>query len=475
MTKTPTTWERTRKFFNDVHLWLGLASGIIVFLVCLSGTIYTFNTEIREAATPALFKVQAAAGQRVLPAETMIANLEATTGGKVVNVKVPAEATRSWQFGVKKESKEGKGEGKAKVEGRSERAGKPADAKAAEAKGGAAKGGPKGGGRPTTYYVNPYTGEILGNTGEIKNGTVTFMTYMFSLHRWLLLDKVEEPIFEGLENRELGSYISGTATILFTLGVITGMVIWFPRKMRAWKQGLKIKTNGSWKRTNHDLHNTLGFYSCIFLFLMGVTGPFFSFDWYRNGLRKSLGTYEAPAMTGESKGAGDGKGKGEGRGERGERGERGTRGMADAAAEAPKTVSFAALQATTNQVFNFKGDYMIALGGGEGPIAVSKFKTGFFAPAAADKVIIDPVTAQPVEVVYFAKLPFNERVSASIKSLHLGDVYGMFTKIIYFFACLIATSLPVTGTMIWLNKMKKKPARRNQPKEQDAMPVTTSL
>ncbi|MGY0037795.1 PepSY domain-containing protein [Pedobacter sp. NJ-S-72] len=56
----------------------------------------------------------------------------------------------------------------------------------------------------------------------------------------------------------------------------------------------------------------------------------------------------------------------------------------------------------------------------------------------------------------FSDLPFNERISGSLKSLHLGDVYGMFTKLIYFLACLIATSLPVTGTLIWLNKMKKK-------------------
>ncbi|WP_234364399.1 PepSY domain-containing protein [Lunatibacter salilacus] len=45
----------------------------------------------------------------------------------------------------------------------------------------------------------------------------------------------------------------------------------------------------------------------------------------------------------------------------------------------------------------------------------------------------------------------------------MGDVYGTFTKILYFIACLIATTLPVTGTLIWINKMqnkkKKKPSK----------------
>jgi hypothetical protein len=36
-----------------------------------------------------------------------------------------------------------------------------------------------------------------------------------------------------------------------------------------------------------------------------------------------------------------------------------------------------------------------------------------------------------------------------------------FAKIFYFLACLIATSLPVTVTMIWINKLKKNGKRKN--------------
>src|SRR5690606_5860804 len=126
---------------------------------------------------------------------------------------------------------------------------------------------------------------------------------MFSLHRWLLLDRIEEPLIGELPNRTLGSYITGAATIMFTLGVITGMVIWVPQKVKNWKQGLKIKWNANWKRGNHDLHNTLSLCALIFLFLMGITGPQSSFPWYRTGLQKTLGTYkEAPARTQQAQG-----------------------------------------------------------------------------------------------------------------------------------------------------------------------------
>ena len=143
----------------------------------------------------------------------------------------------------------------------------------------------------TTYFVNPYSGEITGTSKE-KNGTKEFMSTMFSLHRWLLLDRIKKPIFKRVTNRELGSIITGTATIIFTLGCITGLIIWFPQKVRNWRQGLKVKWNAGWKRINHDLHNSLAFYALIFLLLMGLTGPQWSFEWYRNGLQKTLGTYK---------------------------------------------------------------------------------------------------------------------------------------------------------------------------------------
>ena len=77
------------------------------------------------------------------------------------------------------------------------------------------------------------------------------MSDMFSLHRWLLLDKVEKPIISGIENKKLGSMITGWATIIFTLGCISGLIIWFPQKLKSWKQGLKIKWRAGWKRLNH--------------------------------------------------------------------------------------------------------------------------------------------------------------------------------------------------------------------------------
>lgn len=474
-------WQKTRKLFNDIHLWIGLASGIIVILVCLSGTLYVFNTELKEMANPKLYKVTAPAGANPMPIESLIKQVKESTGGKVVSVKIPADPNRTYQFMVRmkegdKEGKGERGEGKAKGEkhgtkdqamtmaaastapaiaaagdeqsgkdkgtadkgreGHKDGAGKEGkEGRAGKEKGGAVKekgGKPEQGKRPSAFAVNQYTGEVIGNISEVKGATASLMKTMFSLHRWLLLDKVEKPIFGELENRKLGSYITGAATILFTLGVITGMVIWFPQRVKSWRQGLKVKWSGSWKRTNHDLHNSLGFYACIFLFLMGITGPQWSFPWYREALRKSLGTYQPEGFEPPKDPV-----------------------STIVAGAAPLNLGDYLKKA--DAALPYTGDYSISLPkDSASAITVMKNKTGFFAPAAGDKVLLDQYTGNVLQKEVFSDKPFNERVSGSIKALHLGDVYGMFTKIIYFLACLIATSLPVTGTLIWLNKLKKK-------------------
>lgn len=407
-------WPRIRKLINDVHLWMGLSSGLILIVVCFTGTVYVFSTELTERAAPHLYKVEAAPGAQPLPVDSLLAKVAAETGGKVSSVTIPEASNRTYRFAVKT----------------------------------TADTTPRSG---TTYMVNPYTGVIVGNSKE-KNGTKAFMSTMFSLHRWLLLDKVKRPIISGVENRKLGSWITGWATILFTLGCITGLVIWFPQKVKYWRQGLKIKWNAGWKRINHDLHNTLAFYALFFLLLMGLTGPQWSFDWYRTGLQKTMGTYKPNDKA------------------KGTKQKDGSKGGPKAKQENKDTVAIAAelsigeLIKKADAELSYAGDYTVNLPAkGETSMGISKNKTGFFAPAAGDKITLNSISGKVEKKEIFSAKPFNERIAGSIKALHLGNVYGTFTKILYFIACLIATTLPITGTLIWINKMKKKPAKRMKP------------
>jgi len=377
-----------RKFSNDIHLWLGIASGLVLFVVCLTGTILTFEKEIVEWADSERYHVEASAGAKVIPIDALVAKTEAGLKAKVTGIEIPANPNAVYRFTVQEKGPKG--------------GGKPG----------------KGGGGGKTYLVNPYNGDITGTT---KSATAEFFSTMMGLHRWLLLQ-------DGG-----GKIIVGAATIIFVFLVLSGLVLWWPIKLRNWKQGFQIKFSGNWKRINHDLHNTLGFYSFIVLLIMALTGLCWSFEWYKTGVSDVLGDEvfkqrkEKP-MPSDPLNAGN--------------------------AEKPMLAS---LISSADQNFPYQGNYRLRFpADSAGSYVINKSRSGFFVLTAADKIQFEQYTGAVLKTEKFSDKPFNEQVASSVRSLHLGDIYGTFSKIIYFLACLFATSLPVTGTIIWINKLRKK-------------------
>ena len=401
-------WKAFREVFHTVHLWLGVGSGLILFVVCLSGTIYTFSPEIQKITDSKLYTVSPEAGAKHLPVEALISHLlDSLKGGVVQSVTIPNATDASFQISVaKQEAKENaeKKDGPKKDD-------REVKESAKEKPPGAQAAAPAQRARGTTYFINPYTAEILG-TGETSSSA--FFMWMFRLHRWLLLDT------------QVGRPIVGVATIIFVVIIISGMVIWFPKKVKNWRQGLKIKTSANWKRVNHDLHNALGLYAAPFLLVMALTGLTWSFEWYKTGFNNALGAQ--PRKTNFSSSFLPGQ----------------------------KPVIEHYLN-TADQVLPYEGESRIMLpSDSAGVVTVMKTKDSFFSTSVADRVIIDQYSGKILHTELFAEKPFNEQVASSIKALHIGSFYGTFSKILYFITCLIGTSLPVTGVMIWINKLRKK-------------------
>ena len=373
-----------RSAFRTLHLWMGLGSGIVIFIVCLSGTIYTFRAEIERWVEPEKYYASGIDGKSIMTADSLIAKMERNINGKLTSVMVPGDKSMNWQIGIKKNSND------------------PAAEDAPKSK---------------TYFVNPYTAEIVGEPGGSAS---EFFGTVMKLHRWLLLGD------------STGRIIVGIATLIMFFMVLTGLILWFPAKIRNIKQGLKIKTSANWKRLNHDLHNTLGFYSFILLLIMTLTGLCWSFEWYRNGLSSVLGSKvfkgrtEKPMLSNEKMSANG-------------------------------QISAAILLSEANRHFSYEGNSRLSIPeDGKGVITVTKSATGFFSVAGTDRIQFDRFTGEVVNLESFKDKPMNARIADSIKVIHTGEIFGTASKIIYFLACLIATSLPVTGTMIWLNKWKKK-------------------
>ena len=367
-----------RKFINDVHLWLGVGSALILFLVCLSGTVYTFRHEIETLAEPQKFRIESP-GITKHSIPELIAATKATSGGKVTRVSYYDDAQKPFELQVSKSKEDKRGE---------------------------------------TYYVDPYKNEVLGTS---KGKTTEFFMFFFKMHRWLLLpDSVGRPIV-------------GIATLIFVLLTISGLFLWFPKKyksLKSLKPGLKIKFSAKWKRINHDLHNVLGFYTFLIVLVMALTGLCWSFEWYKDGLSGVLG---AKVFGG-----------------------RGEKKISSVIIPNSKPLPLDAIIAIGNKTFPYTGKTIIGLPKGpDGSIDFSKKNEANFNKDASDKIIIDQYSGEILKKDIFANKSFGQKLAAQIRPIHTGEIFGSFSKIIYFITCLIATSLPVTGIFIWLNKMKK--------------------
>lgn len=102
MSKTDHKKFTIRKLFGILHLWLGVASAVVLFVVCLTGSIFVFHTEIEKLLNPKKFSVKIT-GQP-MGADLLIQRVENETNGKVVSFQIPAQANQAWLFNVKGKS-----------------------------------------------------------------------------------------------------------------------------------------------------------------------------------------------------------------------------------------------------------------------------------------------------------------------------------------------------------------------------------
>ena len=220
---------------------------------------------------------------------------------------------------------------------------------------------------------------------------------------------------------------------------LSGLILWLPKKLKkfkiwnAWKQGFTLKTKANWKRINYDVHNTFGFYALFPLLLMGLTGLLWSFTWYYEGLEVVLG---------------DKLGK--------SRFEK-TIPLPDNQNSSVAAIDYTTLIKKTDSILPYSnfGTRIMLPSDPTQSVMIRKISSDFLAYNASDKLQFNPYTNELITKTLFKDYNFGAKIAGLIRGIHVGNFAGMLTKIIYFLCCLIATTLPITGTLIWINKMKK--------------------
>lgn len=421
-----------RRLAYETHLWLGIVSGLILFVVCLSGTLLTFKTETIQFLEQNRYFVKVPTGTKAKTLEELIPMIEQAEDGKVVRVTIPDAPDRSWVFNIRKN--EAKRSERISVKDKADTAGRPSERPSGPPSSVSSPSGRRSG-MPamhamlgTAYLINPYSGESLGP--QRSKAYMFFMMLQF-LHRFLLL-----PI-------RIGQIVVGTATLIFIVLIIGGLFLWLPAKLKSlnsWLPGLKVRTGKGWNRFLYDTHNTLGFFALIPLMIMALTGPIISFSWYRDAVGKVLGekpfakAFEKPVFS-------------------------------DWTGSQQRTLAWDDFLGKADEISSRKGITQIYIPQSpKAGVQVRKTGSGFCTIAATDKIQFDAYSGNVLKSDLFDDFTFGEQISTLIFPLHNGEIFGTVSKIVYFIACLIATTLPLTGVILWINKLRSRRKSRKQKK-----------
>ncbi len=227
-----------KKRMLTIHGWLGLSTGLVVFIVSITGCCWVFKEEI-EGLIDEPYAIEAS-DKPIIP---------------------PSQAEKIAQEIFPKRAIHG-----ALYQGATD----PIEVIFYEAD-------------PEFYqmvYLHPYTGEVLG----VKNGLAGFFAFVLKGHLRLWL-----PAY-------IGSHIVTISVLLFLFILFTGIILWAPKKVKTLKQRLRFlwKTQTGWRRKNFDLHAITGFYIYLLAFTLAFTGCVMGFNWFYYIVYKSVGGDNAP-------------------------------------------------------------------------------------------------------------------------------------------------------------------------------------
>jgi uncharacterized iron-regulated membrane protein len=218
-----------------VHLSAGLAAGIVILIMSVTGVALTYQRQMQWWADTRHYEFAPPSGTDRLPASALV------------------EAVRTW-----------------------DPSGTPTAVTlraSPEAPAAVAHGN-------RTIYVNPYTAQVYGEgTG---GGLRAFFTQMVVWHRYLAMSG---------ESRPTGRAMTGAANLLFLFLVLSGVYLWWPkvlsraqlRNILWFRGGLRPKAR------DFNWHNVLGFWSALPLALVVYSGVVISYPWAGNMVYQAFG------------------------------------------------------------------------------------------------------------------------------------------------------------------------------------------
>lgn len=372
-----------KKILFQLHWLLGISAGLVLALMGVTGATLSYQEELLQLFNPDVMSVAPDAGARPLSPDALVARVgEQLPERQVLGLTFSADALDAAKVNV-------------------------------------SGGGPRG----ETLYADPYSGELLGAARGVG-----FFQFTMQLHRWLAIGDAGKPI-------------TGAATLGLLFLCLSGLYLRWPRRAGDWRAWLIL----DWRRTGRsfrwDLHAVAGTWCLLFYLLAGLTGLYWSYDWYRNGLHALAGE-PAPQRGGPG-------------------GHRGPPPGGAPLTEAPRpAVSLDPAWNAFRQTV--ADDYRLAnlrLPERPGqPLQVMYLPGNAPHARAFDRMNLDAASGALLQHERYADKRMAGQLLASIYPLHTGEFFGPPGRVLMLLASLAMPLFFITGWQLYLDRRRKRRA-----------------
>lgn len=391
-----------RKLLFWTHLIAGVLGGLVILIMSVTGVILMYEKQIvayvdRRAAETNGMATAATPGTARMGVEALLAAVSSSQGAAPSNITLRADAREPVTMTLAGE----------------------------------------------TVLVDPTNGNVLAPQ---QAGIRAFFRSMTDWHRWL---------GTTTQGRDNARAITGASNLAFLFLVVSGLVLWFPRKWR-WQNVRAIlwfRGGLSGKARDFNWHNTAGFWCCVPLFFVVLSGVVMSYPWANNLVYTMNGVQPPPQGKGKTKGAPKG-------------GERGAREAAIAPA------SFANLDLLVAQAQRNQPDWRtIAFpvpATDDVPVAFNIDAGNAGQPQKRTTLTLNRATAEVVRAESFKDLDAGRQARSWMRFVHTGEYYGFLGQTIAGIASAGGALLVWTGIAlayrrfrVWLARDRSRQAQEN--------------
>ena len=375
-----------RNILFQIHWFIGITAGTILIVVAATGVLIAFEHEILPAINPGVMRV-VPEGAALSPA-ALLEKVQAQVEGKsLATLTLASDPHVSAKVQLAPEPGVRRGE---------------------------------------TRYVNPYTGNLL----EKPRGEGFFRTAT-QIHRYLAAD-------------EVGKHVVGASTIGLVVLALSGLYLRWPAQIASWRAWLTFSPSLTGRAFWWHLHSILATWVLVLYLFAALTGLYWSYNWYRDGLFQLMGV--TPPTQSQAGGARQGK---------------------------PESPDAAALMAR----FDSAGRAWSVFAG-----QVSRFETAVLRlPAkagqsvqityldenpphlrATNRMIIDVAAGIVTEHERYADKPAGGKIMGSMYALHTGRFFGMPGLVAMVIASLTLVVSGISGWLLYLERRRRKALRRSR-------------